>query len=424
MFTFFVSAALLEYGRGDSDQRALRRMATYLALAAMTRPEGLLVLGVLGLHRLALNLIRDRRWVPTNYELTAIGTFALIFGPYFAWRWWFYGHPFPNTYYVKAAGEALGPDFGAKMLSNGLHYVWQWARQTGVVWVSPIIVLGLVAHKPRVRGFALGTATLVLGAVYLAYTVKVGGDFMGLHRFIMPVFVLCALGLTLGLAWLAGRVPEGRARLGTGVGAAVVVAAVFGWFQLRLTVESLRWGNFKSDNGIDTPAYLAAYTNDRVLIGKHMKACFRPDDFSVFGGVGAKPYFAEARGIDVFGLVSWDIAHCQPRSRPRAGHTKWGESALLAVQPRADGHHCPPHRADGKTHDWSKVSGGPPDFWFACYSLHGDPKRPGGMCSPMPAHQYEQVTLHIAGLAERGEYYTFWIHKARRATFQCPGLVE
>lgn len=427
MFTFFVAGALYEYGRGDGDQRALRRMAIFVALAAMTRPEGLLVGGVLGAHRLALNLGRDRRWRPTNYELMAVGTFLLIWGPYFAWRWWYYGHPFPNTYYVKAAGAAQGADFDGTMVTNGLHYVWQWARQTGAVWASPLIIAGLLVHRPRSRGFAVGTAAFALGAVYLAYTIKVGGDFMGLHRFIMPVFVVCAVGATLGLALAVSRLPAGTLRLATGVGAAAVLAGAFGIFQVLLTVESLRWGNFKSDNGIDTPAYLAAYTNDRALIGKHMKPCFRPDDFSIFGGVGAKPYFAEARGIDVFGLVSWDIAHCQPRSRARAGHTKWGENALLAVQPRADGHRCPPARDPtnpGAGYDWSQVQGGPPDFWFSCYSLHHDPQRPGPMCAPSPARDYQQVTLHIPGLKERGEYYTFWIHRDRRPTFECPGLVR
>ncbi|HUH04958.1 MAG TPA: hypothetical protein VML75_23335 [Kofleriaceae bacterium] len=423
MFTFLITAALFEYARGDGDQRALGRMAIFLALAAMTRPEGLLVAGVLGGHRLGLNLLRDRRWRPTNYELMAVGTFLLIWGPYFAWRWWYYGHPFPNTYYVKAAGAAHGPDFAGKMIANGLHYVWQWARQTGAVWASPLIVAGLALHRPRSRGFAVGTAALLLGAVYLAYAVKVGGDFMGLHRFIMPVFVLGALGVTLGLAVLVSRLPAGLARSSAGIGAAVVLVGGFGFFQLRLTVESLRWGNFENDQGIDTPAFLAAYANDRALIGKHMKPCFRADDFSIFGGVGAKPYYAEARGIDVFGLVSWDIAHCQPRSRARAGHTKWGENALLAVQPRTDGHRCPPPRPSGG-YDWSQVQGGPPDFWFSCYALHRDPTRPGAMCSPTPARDYQQVTLHIPGLKERGEYYTFWIHRERRPTFQCPGLIE
>ncbi len=47
---------------------------------------------------------------------------------WFAWRWWYYGYPFPNTYYVKAAGEPP-PGYRSKLMQNGLYYVWQWARQ-------------------------------------------------------------------------------------------------------------------------------------------------------------------------------------------------------------------------------------------------------------------------------------------------------
>src|SRR2546430_11697126 len=48
---------------------------------------------------------------------------------------------------------------------------------------------------PRFASFAFLTTI-----VYLAYAFSVGGDFMGLHRFVMPLFVLTALLATLGLA--------------------------------------------------------------------------------------------------------------------------------------------------------------------------------------------------------------------------------
>src|SRR5262249_54634320 len=160
-----------------------------------------------------------------------------------------------------------------------------------------------------------------LAAVYLAYTVSVGGDFMGLHRFIMPVFVVAAVAVALGAEWLAGKLPPRASRAAGPVLAAALVAA-FAVTQLQLTRASLRWGNFANDRGIDTPAFLIAYTEDRAAIGRAMAGCFRPDDFSIVGGAGAQPYQARMRGVDVFGLVSSTIAHDEPRLRARAGHTK------------------------------------------------------------------------------------------------------
>jgi hypothetical protein len=128
-----------------------------------------------------------------------------------------------------------------------------------------------------------------------------------------------------------------------------------------------------------------------------MATCFRDDDFSVFGGAGAQPYYGRMRGIDVFGLVSDRIAHEMPRSRPRAGHTKWGSDQLLAEYD--------------------------PTFVFAIYSL--DSSLPARSWNMGPAfwvsRGYEEVTMHIPGLRQ-GEYYTFLAKKARN--FQCPGRVR
>jgi len=62
--------------------------------------------------------------------------------------------------------------------------------------------------------------------VYLPYAVSVGGDFMGLHRFIMPVFVVAAIAVTLGLEWLPrqyGRWLAAAEKTRRGGGSAMVV---------------------------------------------------------------------------------------------------------------------------------------------------------------------------------------------------------
>jgi hypothetical protein len=103
------------------------------------------------------------------------------------------------------------------------------------------------------------------------------------------------------------------------------------------------------------------------------------------------------RGIDVFGLVSDRIAHHSPRSRARAGHTKWGSDPLLA------------------TYD--------PTFVFSCYAIHRTAAQPQLPCAgPWRARGFEPVTMKIPGMQQQGEYYTFLAKKARN--FQCPGRVR
>ena len=202
--------------------------------------------------------------------------------------------------------------------------------------------------------------------------------------------------VALGLEWLTARVPEARRRAAASAAAAVLVGA-FGATQLALTRTSLRWGNWASDRGIDTPSFLRIYTADRAAIGRATAACFQPDDFSIVGGAGAQPYYGHMRGIDVFGLVSERVAHEEPRIRARAGHTKFASDALLA------------------SYD--------PTFVFSCYAIHRDPKQPMLPCAGFwLARGYEELTLHVPDMRQDGEYYTFLAKKARH--FECPGRVK
>jgi hypothetical protein len=225
---------------------------------------------------------------------------------------------------------------------------------------------------------------------------------MGLHRFIMPLFVVAAIAVVLGLERLVGLLPGDKRVLAGAVAAALLVAA-FAASQIVLTRRSLRADNLAADHGvIDTPAFLILYTADRAAIGRAMAPCFHDDDFSIVGGAGAQPYFGHMRAIDVFGLVSEKIAHDEPRIRPRAGHTKFANDNLLA------------------SYD--------PTFVFSCYSLHGKPAAPpmGGAwqspCNPgfWTSHGYEELTMRIPGARQFGEFYTFWAKKSR--AFECPGL--
>jgi len=387
-------------------EKAMTRAGIALALAAMTRPEGLLVAGVVGLTRVVCNRMarrpiywlrrRGKRILPLP-EPRLVVWFLLLWGPWFAWRWLYYGWPFPNTYYVKASGAWARPEMAREMWNNGLYYLWQWLEQTKLLYVLPFAVLGLLALKPRTPRFALGLCGALLAAVYLPYAASVGGDFMGLHRFIMPMFVIAAVGVVLGVEWLAGLLPD-DVRGSISIAGGVLLVGGFAASQALLTYRSTKWGNFDSDRGIDTPAFLIVYTEDRATIGKAMESCFRNEDFSIFGGAGAQPYYARMRGIDVFGLVSERIAHEEPRIRARAGHTKFGSDQLLAQYD--------------------------PTFVFSCYAIHPTPDPPALSCNTgfWLAKGYEQVTMHIRGLEQQGEYYTFLAKKARN--FQCPGRVR
>ena len=344
-----------------------------LALAAMTRPEGALIAAVCGVHRMGVRAFVDRRPWPGGAELRWGGAFLAVFVPYWLWRWQYYGWFFPNTFYVKAGG-APSPEYSATMLSRGLYYVWQWAWQSRAIFAAPLVLLAL-RRAPRFTSLAL-----LLTANYLYYAVSVGGDFMGLHRFVMPLFVTTAVLAALAIAELGRWLPRAAPWLG------LALVTGFAASQVKVTREALVP---RADNGIDRPGYLAVYAHDRGLIGKALAPHILPQDTSVFGGAGVQPYYARLRGVDVFGLVSEEIAHEEPPSNPRPGHQKWARPERVLR--------------------WA------PTFLFYCYDLHPTPKqyRLCGEAGFFQARGYEPVTLFVPGLRERGEYYTFLKRKDR-----------
>ncbi|MEO7096477.1 MAG: hypothetical protein ABI175_24675, partial [Polyangiales bacterium] len=398
LFTLLVVVALDGVVDAVQRPRAIIRAGIALALSAMTRPEGLLVAGVLGLVQLSTILTTFRvyrKWPGMAADLIGALLFLGLWGPWFYWRYHYYGYLWPNTYYVKAAGSWTDPKLAQEMYTNGVHYLWVWINQTKLLFVAPFAVIGMLVGKGRTPRFVLASACVLLCATYLPYVVSVGGDFMGLHRFIMPMFVVAAVTVTLGLEFVSGLMPRPAV---VGAVAATLLVGVFAVTQYNLTRESLRWGNFANDRGIDTPAFLIIYTEDRAAIGRAMEPCFEPTDFSIVGGAGAQPYFGRMQSIDVFGLVSERIAHDEPRMRARAGHTKFGSDSLLAEYD--------------------------PTFVFSCYQIHAkaDPQPQLPCAGFWLGRGYEQVTMRIPGMRQSGEYYTFLAKKARN--FQCPGRVH
>ena len=395
LFVVLVTVALDAVSEAALRPRAIVRAAIALGFSAMTRPEGLLVAALLGVTHLVTLVPRARRGGlrALGPDVVAIVSFLVVWAPWFLWRYRYYGYPFPNTYYVKAAGPWRDPALAHDMLNNGAYYVLVWLRQTKLVFALPLVAVGLVVGRPRSPRFVLAIAMTLIVAAYVPYTITVGGDFMGLHRFIMPLFVVAALATALGAEYVLRRI--GRPAITAIAGVALVGA--FAFSQYHLTRTSLRWGNWANDRGIDTPAYLIVYTEDRAAIGRAMAPCFRPDDFSIVGGAGAQPYFGRMRGIDVFGLVSTRIAHEEPRVRARAGHTKFATDALLAQYD--------------------------PTFIFSCYAITRSTAPPPRLpcAASWEARGYTQVSMKIPGLRQQGDLYTFLAKRAR--DFQCPGLV-
>ncbi len=178
LFTLLVAAGAISYLREDGGPR--RGLATGLlfALATMTRPEGILVLGVTAFHSVA-RAAAERR-LPGQADLLRLLGFAAVYGPYFLWRFSYYGYPFPNTFYLK-----VGTSDRAAEMARGWAHLRTFVGGHGALLVPAVATLAFIERGVRAAASYLA---LVVG-VFFAYVIYVGGDW-SVGRFFVPVLPL------------------------------------------------------------------------------------------------------------------------------------------------------------------------------------------------------------------------------------------
>jgi hypothetical protein len=312
MFTCFATAGWCSYlderARPDDDRR-MPWSGVWFALSAMTRPEGMLFFGLTGLHRLSSLIFVERR-LPLRRDWLWGFSFAGVFVPYYAWRWTYYGWPFPNTYYVKT---------GAKGFWNrGLRYWWSWLRDHGWLW---LVLLGGIfrpVRPARRTGRLLTLVGLYTVAVSL-HVIRVGGDFMALHRFLVPIMPALAVVAALGVRTAAERLAArgwGMPALG-GVAAAACLA--LGFQIVHVDRAALTVG---SSGGVDSIGWLDAFADELTHIGKHLGESMPEDASIATSAAGVIPYYSRLYTLDLLGLNDEWVAHnAKPRGN-RPGHTK------------------------------------------------------------------------------------------------------
>jgi hypothetical protein len=315
LFTFLVTlGAALYLGAEDPPLSS----AIAFGLSALTRPEGLFLFALTGLHLVAMKIAR-RKLVPTRAELRFVLVFLALVVPHLLWRRSYYGWWLPNTFYIKSSG-------GAGTWQQGAFYLWRFTAQLHM-WVFPLLAaIGFAVKREAGAKRLFGYALLVCGA-FCVYVASVGGDFMGLYRFMMPIvplLVLCgAFGLRLALDPI--KIPIAR------LVAVVALLGAHAWHARTIDKQSLTIG---ADRGIDTPGYLRWYTADRAAIGKWFGRYRKPDDYAAVGGAGAQVWYSRIPSLDCFGLSDAYIAHEVPATSHRPGHQKYApDHYILSKKP-------------------------------------------------------------------------------------------
>ena len=337
LFTLLLLAASERYLRaGGSHLAASGALAPWplvatgvlLALAALTRPEGLLVFGLTAGHLFVVLLVgaykRGRGLrvflaLPWRPLVALVGAFLALFLPYFLWRLNYYGDLLPNTFYAKTGG-------GLNQVLRGLAYAGAFAITLG----GPLLLVALV---PWISGWRAALVSwrgymLPVVLVYTAYIVVVGGDHFRGERFFVPLLPWLAMLLADGSAWLAvwvGTRTTNSARL--------VQTFTKGALALSLAAGALaavgRTAPFDPTiQGLDESVWI---WRD---LGWWMADHAPPEATLAAAGAGAVAYYGQHTTIDLYGLTEKHIGRLTMAGMGEgvAGHEKRDPLYVLTVR--------------------------------------------------------------------------------------------
>lgn len=299
------------------------------ALATLTRPDGVLLMAVLVL---AIGLNPGTR--PLALKVAA--TLAVFLGLLTAWRLATFGAPLPNTFYAKTGGGAL-------QALRGATYAGYFAFH----FVLPLAALLAAAlprgsddeerQTPEADGLRFAVGMLV-GYILLhgLFVIAVGGDYMAMNRFFVPVVPALALLAGLGFSRLrqlaAQPAPHTAvvvlaivATLGTGVHSTPLEKELY-------TKAPRQHGNFR---GVETERW---HVRRLSLLAKffHDRAAGQPASLAT-SAIGVIGFESGLAVYDLNGLVDPRIARGGKASKALGtglpGHEKMDPAITLEHKP-------------------------------------------------------------------------------------------
>jgi len=309
LFTLLAIVGYLLLALGEPTPRRLAGAGVALALATLTRPDGIVFAAVGGLAA----LVFSRRRLPA-VSAYAIGCLALLL-PWALWKLSFYGDLLPNTWYAKSGDRSW--------YSQGLTYVGLYFAR---YWMAALALpVALVAAWRRTGAGARSggdpewvRAAVVAAGFALAGTwsiAKVGGDFM-FARLMIPATPFYLILLELGLERLLPRAAPAR------VAAAATLAA--GIVLTPAPVTGDRWKSGIADEW-DYYRHVRNRGAERAS-GEHLRALFQglPVRAAFVGTQAMLAYLSEVPvAIEATaGLTDSFTAHQRLEKRGRPGHEK------------------------------------------------------------------------------------------------------
>ncbi len=288
-------------------------------LVTLTRPEGIVLAGLVGLGVLAgqgrgpqskveraaleesgVRGIKTRRRLAAGVLSFTLG-FALLLAPYLTFNLQASGTILPNTFYAK------GQEYGALLQQGYLLTRWLSLYRQPLLGGQILLVPGLlyaVWRLARARRLELLIPPAWLAALPALYAARLPVDYQ-FGRYEMPVIPFMGIYGIAGTAWLFEKIRIRVLRRAWGLAAAVLVVA-FAWLGANEYGRSVAIIDCEM---VTTAKWTAANLPAGALIAAH--------------DIGAQGYFDSHPLLDLAGLVSPEVI---PFIRDEARLADWIQS--------------------------------------------------------------------------------------------------
>jgi len=320
-YTFLVLLGSFLFISGITKPKHFVFSAITFAFVCMTRLDGLIFAGITFFFLFYLSVVSRKIKLKSLLVLTLC--FLVPFLVYFFWRWSYYGKFLPNTFYVKM-GDASFYHQGPLYLFDFIQRFWIWFL------VIPLLFLGkAIKSNANLKMVILYFTSMIL--LFSFYVVYVGGDFMDMFRFFVPIlpffFFLVQEGFR-GMYYSSQprsthkrlSKPRSTTRRGNKIVLVSLEILLIGLSLVLLAYPSKESNKVWNRNGIDSIGLLRDYTRLWSKVGLTFKSIAKPGESLSTGAAGAIPYYSELYTIDELYLTFRSQPGLKVKKVRRAGH--------------------------------------------------------------------------------------------------------
>ena len=322
--------------------KSLNLSFLFCFLATLTRPEGFGIFLLMLFSHMIFYLKKKKPGRNTKSLFVGALVYLVPFIIYFTWRYSYFGFLLPLTFYAKTGGTFLQWFRGLKYLIYfSLHFILPflplliyvfWKRKN-LVKNKKFSISEWLRKPLSSSSFSLMFCG-VFCSVYIFYIILVGGDYMAMYRFFVPVLPFIYILLTSGFNLMKN---SGQTLSNNSLAVIFILAALTGTIVQSTPLEKLLFhkpgishGQFQ---GVLTERW---HSNRLTLIGKFFNEYKNSDDESLAtNAIGAISFYSDLKVYDFHGLVDPVIARMQFEELGKGfpGHEKIDLLYTLSKQP-------------------------------------------------------------------------------------------